>query len=339
MSRRHRPDGESCRAPRLPALLIAWTLPRRERGALVGDLDEEYEARIRPVRGKLRADAWYWNQALRSIVPNLRRRRHGVVASDHPQPAPPGRSRPPRGLTMDKLQLDVRLALRTLRARPGFTAVAVITLALGIGANSAIFSVINAVLLRPLPYPEPAQLMTVWLDNRLQGWPQDITSYPLYEDWRDRSETFADMAAWSFARMNVSGDGEPQRILGVQASPNLMQVLGAQAAEGRVFSPTDWQGDPNVVVISHGLWESRFGGDPAAVGRELTLNGEDFTVVGVMPADFAFGSEEARFWRPFPPSVVDTSRRSLWLNVIGRLNEGVTVAAARSDMDRVGAQL
>jgi predicted permease len=339
VSRRQRADGEPCRAPRLPALLITWTLPHHERGALVGDLDEEYEARIRPLRGKLRADAWYWNQALRSIIPNLRRRRHRAAIPDHPHPAHPGRSQAPRGLSMDKLHLDLRLALRTLRARPGFTAVAVITLALGIGANSAIFSVINAVLLRPLPYPQPAQLMTVWLDNRLQGWPQDITSYPMYEDWRDRSSSFADMAAWSFGRMNVSGDGEPQRVLGVQASPNLMQVLGAKAAEGRVFSPTDWEGDPNVMVLSHGYWQSRFGGDSAAIGRTLTLNGEDFTIVGVMPADFAFGSEEARFWRPFPPAVVDTSRRSLWLQVIGRLADGVTVDAARADMDRVGAQL
>jgi len=338
-----RTHDDRCRAPRIPALLLGWTLRASERGALWGDLDEEYEAYVRPARGKLAADLWYWRQTLRSIVPNLRRSRRSRANPETlgtPNPGtPPGRSQPSRRFDMDNLKLDVRLALRTLRSQPVFAAVAIVTLALGIGANTAIFSVVNGVLLRPLPYPESEQLMTVWLDNRLQGWPQDVTSYPLYMDWAEQSRSFADMSAWTFARTNISGDGEPQRILGIQASPNLLAVLGVEAARGRVFTDADWDSDPNVVVLSNSFWRARFGGESNVVGTTVTLSDTPFTIVGVMPADFAFGSTEARFWRPFAPDVVDSSRGSLWLRVIGRLHEGVAVEAARDDMDRVAAQL
>ncbi len=341
MSRENSRDDSGCSAPRLPELLLGWALPAREQGALFGDLDEEYELYVRPQRGKLGADLWYWRQALRSFGPNLHRRRAPAPRGNGAPPLDrhPGLSQPPRRRDMDRLKLDIRMGLRTLRSRPAFTAVAVLTLALGIGANTAIFSVVNAVLLRPLPYSEPEELMTVWLDNRLQGWPQDVTSYPLYTDWNEQSRSFEDMSAWTFTRMNISGDGEPQRILGVQASPNLMPVLGVEAEHGRAFGPSDWDNDPNVVVLSHGFWQSRFGSDPGIVGDTLRLSDQPFTVVGIMPPDFAFGSTEAQFWLPFPPDIVDSSRGQLWLRVIGRLNEGVLVDAARSDMDRVSVQI
>ncbi len=240
---------------------------------------------------------------------------------------------------MDSLTLDIRIGIRNLRLRPAFTAVAVITLALGIGVNTAIFSVVNGVLLKPLSYADPQELMTVWLDNRLQGWPQDVTSYPNYLDWKDGSSSFEDMSAWTFIRRNLSGDGEPTRVLGILASPNLMSVLGVAAAEGRVFTPDDWNGDPNVLVVSDAFWRGRLGARDDALGSKLSLNGIPYTVVGVMPADFAFGSTEALFWAPFQPDVLDGSRGQLWLNVIGRLNDGVAVAAARGDMDQVAARL
>ncbi len=329
-----------CRAPRLPALLLGWTLPSGERGVLFGDLDEEYETHVRPSVGKARADLWYWQQALGSIAPNLRRsrtaRRTASADIHDPSRLPPN---PPRKLDMDRFKLDARMALRSLRSRPLFTAVAIITLALGIGANTAIFSVVNGVLLRPLPYPEADRLITVWLDNRLQGWPEDVTSYPLYEDWRDRSRSFQDMSAWTFTRMNLSGDGEPERIRGVQASPNLMEVLRVDAVEGRTFGAADWESDPNVLVLANGFWQSRYGGDPGAIGTTVNLSGSPYTIVGVMPDDFAFGSPEVQFWRPFSPEVRDNPRGNLWLNVIGRLGEDVAVDAAREDMSRVAAQL
>jgi putative ABC transport system permease protein len=212
-------------------------------------------------------------------------------------------------------------------------------LALGIGANTAIFSVVNGVLLQPLPYPESEELMTVWLDNRLQGWPQDVTSYPAYLDWRNGSTSFADMSAWTFSRPSLTGDGEPERLFGVIASPNLFSVLDVDTLHGRVFTASDWDTDPKVVVLDHGLWQRRLGGDPAALGAKLILDGEPFTVIGVMGPGFAFGSEEAQFWRPFAPDVLESSRNQLWLNVVGRLRDGVTVAAARADMDQVGLRL
>jgi putative ABC transport system permease protein len=327
-----------CRAPRLPGRLLGLLLPAGERGALIGDLDEEYELHVRPRRGKWGADLWYWRQSLASLPPSLRRRRSPARSPMGDTTAPAWRA-PNRRTIMDSLSLDIRMGLRALLLRPGFTAIAIVTLALGIGANTAIFSVVNGVLLLPLPYPESEELMTVWLDNRLQGWPQDVTSYPAYLDWRNGSTSFEDMSAWTFSRPSLTGDGEPERLFGVIASPNLFSVLDVEALHGRVFTASDWDTDPNAVVLDHGLWQRRLGGDPAALGAKLILNGEPFTVIGVMRPGFAFGSEEAQFWRPFAPDVLESSRNQLWLNVVGRLREGVTVAAARADMDQVGLRL
>jgi putative ABC transport system permease protein len=241
---------------------------------------------------------------------------------------------------MQTLWQDLRYGVRVLLQQPGFTFIAVLTLALGIGANTAIFSVVNGVLLRPLPYAEPDQLAMVWLDNRRQGIRDDITSYPNFLDWRDKNSSFQAMAGVRNLTTNLTGVGEPEELRGAAVSPNFFQLMGVGPALGRGFVPEEEQpGKDKVVILSHGLWQQRFGGDPAIVNRTISLNGEPLTVVGVMPPGFEFPSK-ATLWRPLAPNErLRAARGSFWLPVIGRLKPGVTRQQAQADMDLVAKQL
>ena len=226
--------------------------------------------------------------------------------------------------------------------RPGFTIVAIITLALGIGANTAIFSVVNAVVLRPLPYAEPDRLMTLW--ETMPGSDQRSVAPGNFDDWRTQNKTFQDMAATFYANFNLTSDGEPDRIDGATITSNLMSVLGANAQLGRTFQPDDDEHqDRNVVLISDGLWKRRFGADPNVVGRTITIDETPHTVVGVMGRGFQFPSRSdlwvlGRNRGAVPMSLISQVPTNDWvherdahfISVIGRLKPGRHVCRRRN---------
>src|SRR5918999_2808393 len=214
---------------------------------------------------------------------------------------------------------DVRHALRMLARSPGFSFVAVLTFALGIGVNTAVFSVFNGVLLRPLPYSDPDRIAMIWMDNRRQNIREDITSYPNYRDWRDQSTSFQHMAAYTPSSFNLTGADEPERLIGAQVTASFFDVIGVRPLLGRVFAASqETPGNDTVVVISQGLWQRRFGGAPDVLGRTIVLNGRPHEVIGVMPPAFQHPAK-AELWKPLaPPDEMRESRGSFWLPVIGR---------------------
>src|SRR5262249_45298454 len=190
---------------------------------------------------------------------------------------------------MESLLQDFRFALRQLRLNPGFTAVAILTLALGIGANTAIFSVVNAALLRPLPFGTPSSLVMVWGRDPINGIPGFPVSGPDFLDWAEQNHCFSGMAAFSERSMVLTGSSQPEQLNVEEVSPNFFSVLGVAPMLGRGFSKEDDEpGKSNVAVLSYGLWESQFGGDPNAVGKTIQLDGRSVRVVGVAGPDFDF---------------------------------------------------
>jgi putative ABC transport system permease protein len=236
---------------------------------------------------------------------------------------------------------DLRFAARVLLKNPGFTVVAVVALALGIGANSAIFSVVNTVLLRPLPYKDPARLMMVFEDNSKLGYPRDTPAPANYIDWHDQNKVFSAMAAMDQLSLNLTGESEPEKIDGHRVSASFFPLLGVDPQLGRWFSPEEDQpGQNRVVVLSHALWQRRFAGDPGVVGKTITLNGAGFQVVGVMPAGFQFPSREDQFWTPIAFTPQQAARRgSHYLDVVARLKEGVTLEQAQAEMSTIASRL
>ena len=236
---------------------------------------------------------------------------------------------------MEKLLKDVRYAVRGLVKRPGFTVIALITLALGIGANTAIFSVVNAVLLRPLPFRDPEQLVIVWEDAAFAGFPRNTPAPANYVDWKNQNQSFADMAATAEVSFNLTGDAEPERVTAYAVTANFFPLFGVQPLLGRSFLPEeDRPGSNKVVVLSYSLWQTRYGGDAQILNRDILLNGEKHSVVGVMPANFQFLQSEVRLWTPIAFSQEDlTNRGGHYLNVIARLKPGVELAQAQADMN------
>jgi putative ABC transport system permease protein len=236
---------------------------------------------------------------------------------------------------------DARYAARRLARSPGATAAAVLTLALGIGANTAIFSVVQSVLLRSLPFHDPDRLTMIWLADAEHGFPRDVFSYPRFLDTRAHSASLRDAAAFSRETFALSGVDEPEQLSGVAASANLFSLLGAKARVGRTFLPgEDVKGRDRVVVLAHGLWTRRFGADPRIVGRRLLLSGQPYEVIGVMPAGFAFPERRQEIWVPLAPEGGDRdSRGSLWLDVVARLRPGVSPAQAEAELAALGRRL
>jgi putative ABC transport system permease protein len=247
---------------------------------------------------------------------------------------------------MSDLTQDVRYGLRGLRRAPAFTAVAVLTLALGIGATTAIFSVVNAVLLRPLPYPDADRIALVWMDNQRMGMREDIHSWANFADLRAQGRSFARMAAYGTGGYNMTGgcvEGacEPQRVASAYSTADLFAVLGVAPMLGRAYTADEEQeGRDAVVVISHGLWSRMFAGDPGAIGRTVRLNGRERTVIGVMPRGFAFPAAETDVWVPLAiPDDLRTARNSFFLTVVGRLAPGVTLERARTETSAIFRRL
>jgi putative ABC transport system permease protein len=235
---------------------------------------------------------------------------------------------------------DARHAIRMLVNSPGFSLIALLTFALGIGVNTAVFSVFNGVLLRPLPYPEPDRITMIWLDNRRLGIKEDITSFPNYRDWRDQNSSYAQMAAFTPSAFSLTGAGEPERLQGAQATANFFDVMGVKPVAGRLFDVShEKPGNDNVVVLSFGLWQRKFGGAADALGRTIVLNGRPHEVIGVMPADLR-QPENAELWKPLAPDEnLREARGAFWLPVIGRLKPGITVEQAQTEMSGISARM
>ena len=237
---------------------------------------------------------------------------------------------------------DLRYALRALRRTPGFTAVVAITLALGIGANSVMFSVINAVLLRPLPYREPAGLVALYEgDAKSDAEARTPVAAGNYRDWRDQNRVFSGMALYRTRPINFTGAGEPERIEVAMTTASLFPVLGVAPAVGRAFGPEeDVAGGARTAVISHALWQRRFAGDPAVVGRAIALGGDTYTIGGVMPATFKFPASDVEAWLPVALSDSNWAwRGSHNYEVVARLKNGVTLDRARAEMRAIAARI
>jgi len=239
----------------------------------------------------------------------------------------------------DEMFQDLRYGLRMLLKQKGFTAVAVLTLALGIGANTAIFSVVHAVLLRPLPYSQPEQLIWIWETCPKDDIKEESASVPNFADWRSQSQSFTEMAAFAGTAPVLTNAGEPERIPGTSVTANFFTTLGVEPMIGRSFVAEENEpGKNRVVILSHSLWQRRFGSDPEIVGQKLTLNGNPHEVVGVMPPGFQNPRPEPRqieMWLPLSLEPAKAGRRSDFLKVVARLAPGVSINQAQAEMKTI----
>jgi predicted permease len=243
---------------------------------------------------------------------------------------------------MEILFRDVRYGIRSLLKRPGFTVIALITLALGIGANTAIFSVVNAVLLRPLPFSDPSWLTQLWEAKVSKGRNEIPASYPNFADWKDRNRVFEQVAAYSDWNFNLTGTGEPERIRSAIVSAEFFSVLGIKPLRGRVFLPgEDERGKDLVVVIGEDLWQRKFNSDPNIIGRSLNLDDKTFTVAGVIArgVQAPLLPDEIELWAPVSHGFGPTNRFGHYLGVIARLKPGATLEQAQADMTHIAGQL
>ncbi len=239
---------------------------------------------------------------------------------------------------MDHLRQDVVYALRRLIKAPAFTAVAVTTLALGIGANSAIFSVVNGVLLKPLPYPQPDRLVGVY---HIVDGHRAVMSGPNFIDVARAASTFENAAAVSTGRAILTGEGEPTRLPIAEVSASLFDVLGVRPELGRSFNAREnTPGASNVIVLSHALWQQRFGADAGVIGRHIVLDGVAKEVVGVMPAGFEYPAGR-QAWMPveYDESFVSKQRGAWYLEVVARLKPGVTPQQSAAEVETIGKRL
>jgi putative ABC transport system permease protein len=246
---------------------------------------------------------------------------------------------------MQTLWQDLRYGARILLKNPGFTLIAVVTLALGIGANTAIFSVVDAVLLRPLPYPQAERLVLLWSTNAAQGITTAVSSLPDYREWRDRNQSFEELAGYYYSDFNLGGAGqEPEFAQGALTTANFFTTLQVAPLLGRSFTAEENQfGRHRVALLSYGLWQRRYGGDRAIIGRAIKLGGQDFTVVGVMPQGMPFLDDlpQVELWTPiaFAPGDNMDTRNNHFVTLVGRLKHGVTIAQAQADVSAIARRM
>ena len=249
---------------------------------------------------------------------------------------------------LGELRQDIRYAARMLRGTPGFTTVAVLTLALGIGANTAIFSVVNGILLRPLPFPNPEQLVRIWSANPSTGSLQASVSPPDLDDWRAQRNVLADIGGWFYqaagSGVDMTGRGEPQRLEAAFVTPGFFGTLGVSPLAGRVPRDDEMVRGANdrLVVLTHGFWQRQFGGERSVIGSKLTIGGEPYTVVGVMPPHFRFPSDRVEVLIPYstiPDDAIPRLRFVRVLEVVGRLKPGVSVERAHTELAGITRRL
>jgi len=246
---------------------------------------------------------------------------------------------------METLIQDIRYGLRMMFKKPGFTFVAVLTLALGIGANTAIFSVVDAVLLRSLPYPDADRLVMLWSTMQARGVATSGSAMPDYREWRDQSQSFAGLGAFYYGDFNLSGASrEPERVQGAYVTANFFPVLGIAPALGPGFVPEDEQfGRHHVALLSDALWQRRYAADPQIIGRTINLGGDSYTVVGVMPKGMAFFDNQpvVELWTPlsFAPNDNKATRNNYFINLVGRLKPGVSIEQAQAEVSAIASRI
>src|SRR5215475_12979020 len=241
---------------------------------------------------------------------------------------------------MDHLLQDFRFGLRLLRKDPGFTFIAVFVMAVSIGATAAIFSVINSVLLRPLPFKQPERLVRIWGQLEKEGIPKNWISEPEFLELKQQCSSFEDIAAYSADGANLTGSGEPVRVNTASVSAAFFETLGIDPAMGRTFTEEEDQpGRAQLVVMSHSLWRQRFASDEQILGKTIGLDSNTYTVIGVMPAGFSYPSKED-LWIPLAINAANPNNRgSHYLEVIARPKSGVTIAAAQTELSQVASAL
>jgi putative ABC transport system permease protein len=321
------------RLPRGVETLMRLAVPGDIVESIVGDLEEEYSRRA--ARSGWRAAVMAWGRAARIAASFAW---EGAIRERH---LPPIADEAPRrtGL-IDSIRLDVAFGVRMLRRQPGFTAVALVALALGIGANTAIFSIVDAVLWRPLPYAGADAIMSVAEERPREGLLYGPVSPADFYDWRRDSASFSDMAAYTDTMVNLTGGHEPERVRGTLVTGGFLRVLGTVPARGRDFRPEEEvRGRHRVVLLSDGLWRRRFGADASLVGRRVMLNDEPYEVAGILPASFWWPSDPD-FLAPLALTEHDrTLRGAHFFEVVGRLRPGVSEAHAREDLRVIGRRL
>jgi putative ABC transport system permease protein len=241
------------------------------------------------------------------------------------------------GQHIQVLAQDVGLACRILIREKWFAAVAIGTIAIGIGASSAVFSVGKSLLVDALPYPDAERATMVWVSNPRQGFDRDFTSYPRLLEWRANSRLIETFAAFTFRQPVMTGRGDPEQLRVVQATPELFQVVRSPAVVGRLFAASEEQAA--VAVLSHGFWQRRFGGQPDAVGRTLRLDSVPYTIIGVLPPWFQFPERGVDAWVPLQPSAEERASGAFWLRTVARLKPGVSLTQAQQEMDALAARL
>jgi putative ABC transport system permease protein len=316
--------------------------PTRE-AAIIEELAQHLADCYAELLGSGATEAEAYRRTLAELSGNelLARELRRVERQVAPEPIVLGTNR--RTNMIADLWQDLRYGVRMLMKQPGFTAVAVLTLALGIGANTAIFSVVNALLLRPLPFADAEQLVMIWGKAPAAGIKRLFVSVPEFLDYRERTHAFAQVGVYGGTDFTLTGQGEAERLNGAFVSTNLLALLGVKPVLGRYFLLEEEQPDrARVVLLSHGLWQRRFGGDPQLIGQALTLNGQNCTVVGIMPPGFQFPSDETEIWRPLAITAENRGegeRGSRWLSAVARLKPGVTQQQGQADLETLASNL
>ena len=337
--------------PRLASLLLRVLLPAREAEFIVGDLDEEFDTRATSPLDVHEARSWYWRMTITSIGarwrPSVilhRARPRGIGSTDGDRyESVHVRMKTTGGREMDRLWQDVHYSLRSLLRSPGFTLVALLILTLGIGANTAMFTVVNSVLIRPLPFPQPDRLVRVWAAGPVRT--HGAFSLPDFQDWSEWTSTLSALGLYSTlpSDLILQNEGPAEEVETAHVSSGFFEALGVPAHLGRTLQPEEEYGQNRVVVLSHASWVHRFGSDPTIVGRTLTLKNEGYEVVGVMPEGFGFPSPDIEMWTfltVIPESSTPLHLRVVrFLDAVGRMAPGTTVERATEDLSSIAASL
>ena len=339
MTNRIRKGDATNRPPLLARLLISFAVPKRDRRYIVHDLDEEYTALLREGRSLREARRWYFTQVRTSLLPSLRRvRNEGRSAHSSVRE------------TVHSVAQDVAYALRALRQRKGYAAIAVLTLALGIGANTSIFSVVNGVLLKPLAYPEPERLVNLyqtnaeWMTNpnpRFAAMGRRFpVSFPVYRDWLELNRSFESVGIYGGDQFTIAGGDRPELIQGSRVTRGVLEALQVPPFLGRAFTPEDdLVGAEAVTILRHDLWRRLFGADSSVVGRSIAMGDRRFTVVAVMPAGFQFPGPATQVWISFTDDEKQRGRGNQSYIGLARLRPGVSLDIAHREMQVVNDQM
>ena len=320
--------------PRVPTTLLRWFLPESLRDEALDDLADGHALRL-TLHDRRAADRWYWRQ-----VPTFALRLRLAALTGGPLSPPPIRQPALTGSErMTTILADLRYGMRAMARNPMFTAISVFTLALGIGANAAIFSVVRTVLLRPLPFPEPERLVQVWESRRDRGWNQSSFTHANFWDANDMNRSFSAMGAMTWGSTTLAGRDSPERLSVAYVTTGFLRALGVTPIAGRVFADGEDRvgSDPRITVLSHSVWTTQFGSDPSVVGRAITLGGREYRVIGVLPHGTPW-LDAADLFMPLQRGP-NEDRGSFELSAIARLAPGVTIDAARADLGRVATQL